>query len=230
MDAREFERSHKVGFLKTPKDLLSLPTLTAFGKKFVAPTTVPLMGYCTQTEDQGSKPWCAAYAAAGFTENIMWRRDDFPSQINPAPIYEYAKKIDGDPNGDGTTLTAVMQALLKFNYFDKDKCKIRVIRNLESVKYAIHKYGVCLAGFSISREWYSLNPKKTAITGKKDRELLGGHAVLVCGYDQNGLYVHNSWGEAWGSNGFALITWEEARRQFIYASVLSHCCDGFDMN
>lgn len=230
MDVKEFALQHKVGFLGTPKNISTLPSLSLSGKRFIAPSKVDTMDFCTKTEDQGSKPWCAAYAAAGFTENILWRRNDYPSEVNPEPIYRHAKSIDGDPNGDGTTLTAVLDYLLKQNYFNKDICKIRIVRSLDSLKYAIHKYGVCLGGFSISKEWYSLNANKTAVSGKTDRELIGGHATLICGYDRNGLYIHNSWGVNWGNYGFALITWEEARRQFMYGAVLSRCCDGFDMN
>lgn len=230
MDTIDFARRHKVGFLRTPENLSTLPTLTAIGKRFVAPSKVDTMDFCTRTEDQGSKPWCAAYSAAGFTENIMWRRNDYPSEIDPAPIYSYAKGVDGDPHGEGTTIPAVLEALTKFGYFDKSVCKIRTIRNVQSVKYALHKYGVCLGGFCISNEWYSLNKNKTSICGKKDRELIGGHCVVICGYDKNGLYIHNSWGLSWGNCGFALITWEEAERQFMYGGVLSRCCDGFDMN
>lgn len=232
MDAKaiEFERNHKVGFLATPEDIGTLPSLSAFGKRFYAPNHVDLMDFCTATEDQGSNPWCAAYTAAGFTENILWRKNDYPIEVDPEPIYKYAKSIDGDPEGSGTTLTAVLKGLLHYNYFDANVCKIRTIRNLTALKYAIHKYGCALAGFSISREWYSLNKNKTAITGKSDRELIGGHATLICGYNKDGLFIHNSWGEEWGNYGFGLMTWDEARRQFMYGAVLTRCLDGLDMN
>ena len=230
MDINEFAKTHKAGYLEVPKDLDVLPSLAFGGTKFVAPCTVDLRDYCTRTEDQGSKPWCAAYSAAGFAENVLWRINDYPSQIDPSGIYKYAKTIDGDPHGDGTTLTAVLEALLKDGVFDRSVCSIKVIRaDREKVKYAIHKFGCCLGGFNITSEWYELNERKTAITGDHGEEL-GGHAVLLCGYNDAGVIFQNSWGEGWGAYGYGLITWDAFDRQFMYGAVLDNCLNGMKMN
>ena len=101
---------------------------------------------------------------------------------------------------------------------------------MEEVKYAIHKFGVMLAGLNITEEWYLCGPNKTSVTGKTHRTSMGGHAVLICGYNKDGVIIHNSWGEAWGSYGFALITWDEFVREFIYGATLSNCLNGMRMN
>lgn len=36
----------------------------------------------------------------------------------------------------------------------------------------------------------------------------GGHAVTVFAYDQNGLWFLNSWGEEWGWQGWAQLSWD----------------------
>jgi hypothetical protein len=170
-------------------------------------------------------PYCAAYTAVGFAENILWRKNDYITQIDPVPIYKRAKQIDGDPYGEGTSLTAVLQVLLEKGYFSKD-CRIQVIDNNSgfenSIKYAIHKFGCCLLACNITEEWYLCGPKKTSVTGKSYNTSLGGHAILACGYNADGVIIHNSWGEEWGQYGFALITWEALRKQFIYAAALSN--------
>lgn len=227
---REFVERHPVGFLSVPKTLDMMPVLKFSREKFVAPKEVMLMDYCTKTEDQGNTPMCAGYAASLFAENVLWRRDDYPVDIPPQPIYAHAKTLDGDPDGKGTSLTAVLQSLIDMGIFDKAVCSINVIRNLEQVKYAIHKFGCCLVGFNISQEWYECDKKKVEICGKGDQTRLGGHAVLCCGYNRKGLAIANSWGEGWGHYGFAVIDWECAEKQFVYGAVLSNCLDGFKMN
>ncbi len=36
---------------------------------------------------------------------------------------------------------------------------------------------------------------------------LGGHELVVMGYDNAGAWVENSWGTSWGLNGYAEISW-----------------------
>ena len=219
------EAKHPVGGLLVPRNLDEMPVLKFSASNFVAPKTVYCMDYFLPTKDQGTKPWCAGYSAAEFLENILWRRDDVPQNVDPTWIYQWAKKNDGMPNEDGTSLTAVLDALLAHQCFDKEKCSVKVLRNEDQVKYALHKYGVCLLGMNISREWYACNAQKTAIYGQKgcSQSLIGGHAIVAGGMDRDGIYILNSWGEDWASYGRALITWDQFRRQFIYGAVIDNC-------
>lgn len=225
----KFRDAHRVGFCKVPEGVGRLPSFGAAlsARKFVAPLRVNSMFYCTKTEDQGSKPWCAAYAAAQWAESIRWQIHNAPEDIDPTWIYQYAKSIDGDPYGDGTTLTAVLEALLAKKVFDPSVCAVKVLQpNIDDFKFALHKFGVVLGGFNITSEWYQLNPKKTYVCNPSNRQFQGGHAVLVCGYDENGLYFQNSWGTRWGDNGFGGISWECAKTQLLYGSVLTNCKNG----
>ena len=226
---KERKKEYKVGYLHIPDNFDSLPTLSIFGKDFIAPETIDLRDYCVKTEDQGSKPWCAAYAACGFASNILWRKNDYPTSFNKEEIYKYAKSIDGSPKTDGTSLDAVLKALLHFNYFDKDICSVKILRTSLQVKYAIHKFGCCLLGMMVTDEWYRCNRSKSTISGTNDNAL-GGHAVLACGYNRDGIIIQNSWNEGWGSYGFALITWDEFNREFIYGAVLDNCLYNTKMN
>lgn len=40
-------------------------------------------------------------------------------------------------------------------------------------------------------------------------KLLGGHAFIIVGYNRIGFLVQNSWGRAWGKNGFATLPYED---------------------
>ena len=229
---QEQEARHPVGGLVIPKDLNDLPVLKFSSNQFVAPRTVYCMDWFLPAKDQGKKPWCAGYSAAAFLENILWRRDDVPQKVDPTWIYQWAKKHDGNPDADGTTLIAVLDALRAHQCFPADKCPVKILRTIDQVKYAIHKYGCCMLGLNISREWYACNCNKTAIYGQEgcDQSLIGGHAVVAGGMDNTSIFILNSWGEDWASYGRVLLSWEELRRQFVYGAVIENCLVDVRMN
>ena len=221
---RTFANGHKVGFLYESRDR-ARPYLEQ--SQFVAPDRIDERPRMTKVEDQGSKPWCAAYAATQLAENVLWRKSGYPKDIDPSMIYIRAKELDGMPRVDGTTLEAALQALIDTKVFDGSICSVKSVpRTREAVKFALHKFGVVLMGFSITEEWYKLNPKKTAVCSKLILPGLGGHAICCCGYDYNGVYICNSWGPGWGDCGYGLITWDKMDEQLMSAAVIDRCLDG----
>lgn len=229
INIEEFAKKHPAGYCKMPRGFSHLAAMKA-SQQFMAPSRIDLRDYCTPTEDQGEKPWCAAYAAAQWAENIKWRLLDVPQNYETEPIYKYAKTIDGDINGDGTSLTAVLEYVRKFLFSDNTKCTVRVLRpNRLSVKYAIHKFGCALGGFNIDSSWWGVTKDAPVITGKGAPNQ-GGHATLICGYDKQGVWIQNSWGKSWGEYGFAKIPWEVFDKQFLYGAVVSHVLDGMNIN
>jgi len=223
---KDFIKAHPVGdWCKGKPSNAHMPALR-FGKLDV-PEFVDNRSYCTEVEDQGTKPWCAAYTAAAFAENVLWRRDGRIKQIEPEPIYKWAKAHDGNPTGDGTSLDVVLNALLAKGVFAAP-CKVKLVgRDEDVVKATIHRFGCFLGGFAITREWYDLSGGKTVKVVGKTADGLGGHAVMVCGYDKGGVWVENSWGKAWGAGGFGYLTWDAFRKQFMYGTVLTNCLNGF---
>lgn len=51
----------------------------------------------------------------------------------------------------------------------------------------------------------------------KPETATGGHAVVLVGYDQQGFYVRNSWGDTWGKRGYAYAKDEYAVNAFTEA-------------
>lgn len=189
-------------------------------KSFQGPSELLLSGYCTPVENQGAKPWCAAYAASSFAENVLWRRRGYHRDVDPAPLYAWAKRNDGDPDGDGTLLELPLKALAA-NGILKDNCAVRLLRDPMSVKYAIHRYGVCVAGFDVTSEWF--NPKNGVVKGGGAGQ--GGHAVTVCGYDPGGFVILNSWGADYAHGGFVYLANGAFDSQFIYGACMTHVLD-----
>ena len=217
------------GALRCPKEIKRSRVFRAAGN-FHAPGELILSAYNTAVENQEAKPWCAAYAASSYAENLLWRKRGYQVQIDPAPLYAYAKTVDGDPDGDGTTLESALGALVKYGHFDPSICKIRSFggvpfgnsTGLDDLKYAIHRYGVCVIGMDIDSSWFS--PVKGVVRGGGEGQ--GGHAVCCTGYDPQGVIVLNSWGPEWGHDGFAYVPNAIFVKQFMYGALLTRALDG----
>lgn len=222
----KFEKMFVKGALRFPDKTkgaaLSVPST------YAGPEELILSGYCTPVENQGNLPYCAAYAASSFAENVLWRRRGYHKDVDPVPLYQFAKTIDGDPDGDGTLLECPLKGLVVKKILP-DKCRPKILRGQlwgmsgkDVVKYAIHKYGVCVAGFDITGEWFT--PKNGVVTGA-DRKSEGGHAVVICGFDKDGFLILNSWGRSYAHDGFVYVANRAFDDQFMYGACLTHVFD-----
>lgn len=214
----DFIARHPVGALQTPADLDSMEQFVFGGPKFVSPLTINNTDWNLKPKDQGSKPYCAGYAAASYIENILWRKTGVPQEVDPDAIYHEAKKLDGAPYGNGTTLTAALQGALNLGYLKDEKCSIKVLRTIEQVKRCIHRFGTCIIGVMVTREYYDCNKRKSAVCGEGDQTIMGGHALQAVGFKKGGLIVRNSWGRIYGTDGDIIIAWEQLARQFCYGA------------
>jgi C1A family cysteine protease len=106
-----------------------------------------------------------------------------------------------------------------------DDAILHVAKKYARVKQDEAHMKACLAagypfvgGFTV---YDSFEGSETAKTGfvsmpTKQEDVLGGHAVLICGYDNNMEYggakgfwiVCNSWGEDWGDKGYFYMPYE----------------------
>ncbi|KAF9372910.1 hypothetical protein CPC16_002131 [Podila verticillata] len=82
----------------------------------------------------------------------------------------------------------------------------RVVQNVDQMKGCLALGYPFVAGFTA---YESFEDPKVATTGKvpmprTNEEVLGGHAVLVVGYDdsESCWLARNSWGETWGLDGY----------------------------
>ena len=77
-------------------------------------------------------------------------------------------------------------------------------------------------GFSVYDSFMSDEVKKTGIMPmpKDDEDMLGGHAVMAAGYDNDTrmFLVRNSWGKNWGDNGYFWMPYD-------YISKTNNCSD-----
>lgn len=190
----------------------------------VNPLKIDNRQQCAVTDQQGSTPHCAAYSICNICESLIWKKTGKLINLNADQVYAKAKQIDGDINSDGTYLECAIKAAFQLGGFDSADIKIGTIYNdgsddtVELVKFFLHKYDFLHAGFMITDGWYNATNRDYVISGSGAS--CGGHAVVLCGHDQIGVYIQNSWGINWGSKGFGVLPWKTFKKQFMYACYL----------
>jgi len=199
------------------REIPASATLVQTPQNFMAPQSLDFRDMCIQTSNQGQLPHCAGYSTAGYIEVQNWRTKHYPEQVTGSEIYLEAKKHDGY-NGDGTYLPNAAQAAItlglisgKPEYVQKDQNQLR---------FAIHEKAVCIGSFVITDEWNSVASDGVIPNWQNKTSSLGGHAVLICGYNKSGVYIQNSWGPMWGLYGFCFLSWEQFDRQFQHGMLI----------
>jgi len=202
----------KAGGLKEPLSNIAKFSRLKYTSNFVAPKFIDSRGMCLASSDQGFHPSCAGYTTAGYLEVQNWKKNHYPEQLDGLKIYKKAKELD-PYNGDGTTLDYTVKAAIELGLLKGD-WNIEYVTSKEDVKYAVHEFSVFMAGFMINEAWNFVS-KKTGYISTSSGADLGGHAVLVCWYDEDaGIGWQNSWGSSWGWNGFGRMTWKQFNEQF----------------
>ena len=199
-------------------------------KNLVNPLEIDNRDLCSPTDDQNITPHCAGFSCAQYLEAINWKKTGKLIQLDAHQIYAKAKLLDGSKDMDGTYLEAALKAgmnLCKFNY-----AKIKTFVNdetnntVEQMKFILHKYDLCLIGCNITTGWYACNKQAYKIVHTS--QSLGGHAILCCGYTQEGFIIQNHWSKSWGAMGFAVIPYDVFKKEFLYAAWLTDLYDNID--
>ena len=86
-------------------------------------------------------------------------------------------------------------------------------RDLVAMHCALAEVGILYAVTQVHTGWLELF-KRTGRTPASARiphrgTTLGAHAIALVGYDENGFWVHNSFGEQWGYDGFGFIDYDD---------------------
>ncbi|GEM_PF-194191 len=95
-------------------------------------------------------------------------------------------------------------------------------RNIRDMHAALLETGILFATLMVHEGWNDPQMMTTLTYFSNGNKLTrdirviarvgratGGHAVAIVGYTKNGFIIQNSWGESWGSGGFALLPYED---------------------
>ena len=193
---------------------------------------VDLRPYCSPIEDQGRLGSCTGNAIAGAIELLMKRNNKF-SDISRLFIYYYERLLENTVNYDsGAYIRDGIKACYTYgaateNLWPYDISKFRNRPSIDAVNDASRRkvklyervadfngvinaidngYPVTI-GFDVYSSFDSPTVARTGIMpypNLRKETLLGGHAVLIVGYNKNNdtFIVRNSWGKYWGDNGY----------------------------
>jgi C1A family cysteine protease len=193
---------------------------------------VDLRNYCSTIEDQGKLGSCTGNAIAGAIE-LLENRENRTLDVSRLFIYYYERLIEGTINYDSGayirdgikacyTYGAPTENLWPYNIskfrtkptnaaiIDAAKRKVKLYQraaDFNAVIDAINSGYPVIVGFNV---YSSFDTKAVTNTGVmpypnvNKEKLLGGHAVLIVGYNKNNntFIVRNSWGKYWGDNGY----------------------------
>ena len=186
--------------------------------------------------NQESLGSCAANAGCGYMSYKSKEPSGYFTELSRMFLYQMARSLEGTLSVDsGVTMRSIPKALNQFgvceekyfpyniknfalpatqaamtNALNNKIIEYNLLKTLQEIKHsvAIHKMPV-LIGMQVFENFESKQVAKTGmlpvpISAEKS---LGGHAVLVCGYEDKSnnsgnLIVRNSWGSAWGNKGY----------------------------
>jgi len=196
------------------------------------PDIVDLRQYCSLIEDQGNLGSCTGNAIAGAIELIN-KRNNKLLDVSRLFIYYYERMLIGTINYDSGayirdgikacyTYGAPLESLWPYNIskfkttpastaiIDATKRKVTSYQkaaDFNAVMDAVTSGYPVIIGFSVYSSFETATVARTGIMPypNVNRErLLGGHAVLIVGYNKNNntFIVRNSWGTGWGDKGY----------------------------
>ena len=207
-------------------------------KRLRLPAKVDLRGYCSAVENQGRLGSCTANALAGNIEFLDNKTDLAYTNVSRLFIYYNERVLEKTVAADsGAMLRDGIKTLHKqgvcsesaWPYQIKNFAKKPSFNLYEEAQgHCIESYHrltthsdrlTCLGegfpfvfGFAVYESFESAETARTGMASmpKKSERMLGGHAVLAVGFDQQDkrFIVRNSWGTSWGMNGYFTMPFE----------------------
>ena len=160
--------------------------------------------------DQGYTSKCVCYT---LTSLLDWKvnRLKGTKDSNKFSIDELYNSR-ADKRADGMQIKEALK-YLRHNGLNGTKIEeYAMVGSVEMIKRALILNGPCAIGVPVYQ------------TSDTDfwngSELLGGHCVMIVGYDKEGLVIRNSWGTSWGSRGYAVIPYDDFKKVFEAWSII----------
>ena len=207
------------------------------------PALVDLRPKCPPIYDQSTLGSCTANA--GVAARVML--NNLTADLSRLDLYYYERLIENTVNTDsGANMRDIGNALATYGVCEEKLFPYDITKftdkpsdaaNTNGATYKIKSFHAVsgiddiknilalkqqpvLIGIAVYASFESQDVAKTGIIPipKKNEQMLGGHAVLVVGYDNKKKWfiVRNSWGEGWGDKGYFYLPYTYITKGFAY--------------
>ena len=225
-------RSPRYGWIPDLPDQRDFPYTKLAAVPPSLPIHIDLRAQCSPIENQGDIGSCTACALVGNLEFLKKKLNgtviDFSRLFlyyNERVIRHTVKTDSGSSIRDGIkTLVRAgdcLESLWPYNInkltdkptadcykeaLDHQIKRYYRLHTLEEMKHTLQTGYPFVFGFAVYESFEAALVTKTGVVPmpKKGERVLGGHAVMAVGYndDTNYFIVRNSWGAAWGDRGY----------------------------
>lgn len=171
------------------------------------PKTYSYKNYLPKVLNQGNEPICVPCSISSYINwdlNIRNNEDEKDFHIDVHEIYDSRSNNDED-NG-----MMIKEALSYIKHYgvdtDNGRYKIKgyaIVGSIELLKRAIVMNGICVGGLP------TYNTPSDDFWNNDGSEFLGGHAIAIIGYDEEGFIIRNSWGKSYGYDGYSHMKYED---------------------
>ncbi len=185
--------------------------------------------------DQGRDGSCTGFGLATVAHYLLrtHRVESDATEVSPFMLYDLARRYDEWPGEayDGSSCRGAMKGWNKhgvcavktwprsrpgapLDHASVEDAARRPLgayfrvnhASLVAMHSAISEVGVLYASASVHAGWDAAGSDGLIKMSDKD---LGGHAFAIVAYDQDGFWIQNSWGTAWGKQGFGHIGYDD---------------------
>ena len=187
--------------------------------------------------NQGREGACTGFGLATVANYLLRRRKVVPdpTPVSPRMLYQMAKRYDEWPGEGytGSTARGAMKGWHKHGICSEECWPYQAAgapggltdertsdalrrplgayfrvnhKDLVAMHSAMAEVGILYATATVHKGWMRVG-RDGVIAYTEDK--LGGHAFAIVAYDDQGLWIQNSWGDRWGKEGFALISYDD---------------------
>jgi C1A family cysteine protease len=202
------------------------------------PPSIDLRPKCSPIENQENLGSCTANALVGNLEYLKMQQLQKVMDFSRLFVYYNERVITNSVNEDsGAALRDGIKTLARLGDCPENECQYIIenftkkpsskayqdalnyqilsyyrINSLHEMKHTLSTLYPFVFGFSVYESFESPEIAKTGIVPmpNKDERLIGGHAVMAVGYDENKqvFIVRNSWGASWGDKGYCYFPYD----------------------
>lgn len=229
-------RKYGLGWLPDPPDPRDY-SIRRFVKIVKLPARFEIAGM-GPVRDQGQEGSCVGFACANLKDWQESKERGRQILTSPRFIYYEGRKLEGRIGEQGMWIRDAMKILQDMGVPPESCCPYDVrtvdvpcptacktvagdfktktharLDNVDQIKQTLYQLGPVVIGVPVFENWMTQQTVDTGDIPMPRGELIGGHAICLCGYDNRSrrFSLENSWGQSFGRRrrpGFGRISYD----------------------